>query len=409
MARDVFISHSARDKAVADAVCAALEAAAIRCWLAPRDVRPGRSFAGEITRAIRQSKVMVLIFSGHSNSSEQVLREVQLAVNCHLPIVRFRIEDVTLTDDLQYFLSTPHWLDALTPPLSEHITQLELAVKELLGQSAEDAGTSLATSSAPPMESTTRKEREVSSPKPAVGWKLPAAAAGVILAVVAAVVLLLQPARTGLQKQEPTPIPTSLLPQTPEPTPVAALQTPSNTPSPTPRSSPTPSQANHAGPSPRNGRAWQAWIDDFVRMYVRSSESNNVDLAASFFASKVDLFDEGLKSTDAIRRDIETYNARWPTRRATIRGDVQTGEKAPDRNYTASFQPTYYVENPARGEWINLAVAVDLQISIPDGVPRIVSIKQKTLSKEKGTMQPRPPAKTEVLTSTPSAVTSATP
>ena len=101
MARDVFISHSARDKAVADAVCAALEAAATSCWVAPRDVRPGRSFAGEITRAIRQSKVMVLIFSGHSNSSEQVLREVQLAVNCHLPIVRFRIEDVTLTDDFQ--------------------------------------------------------------------------------------------------------------------------------------------------------------------------------------------------------------------------------------------------------------------------------------------------------------------
>lgn len=34
MARDVFISHSAHDKAVADAICAALEEAAIRCWVA---------------------------------------------------------------------------------------------------------------------------------------------------------------------------------------------------------------------------------------------------------------------------------------------------------------------------------------------------------------------------------------
>ena len=107
MAHDVFISHSAQNREVADAICAALEKAAIRCWVAPRDVRPGRSFPGEITRAIQQSKVMLLIFSSHSNNSEQVLREVQLATDSRLPIIRFRIEDVALTDDLRYFLSTP--------------------------------------------------------------------------------------------------------------------------------------------------------------------------------------------------------------------------------------------------------------------------------------------------------------
>jgi hypothetical protein len=57
-----------------------------------------------------------------------------------------------------------------------------------------------------------------------------------------------------------------------------------------------------------------------------------------------------------------------------------------------------------RGEWINLAVAVDLQISISDGVPKINSLKQKTLRKEKGTMQPRPAAKTEDSPSTPPAL-----
>src|SRR5438552_2888631 len=114
MAYDVFISHATGDKAVADAVCAALESAGVRCWIAPRDVQPGRSFAGEITRGIQNSKAMVLIFSAHTNNSEQVLREVQLATNSHLHIVQFRIEDVHPNDDLKYFLSTPHWLDALT-------------------------------------------------------------------------------------------------------------------------------------------------------------------------------------------------------------------------------------------------------------------------------------------------------
>src|SRR3954469_20396960 len=140
MARDVFISHSAQDKKIAEMICAALEQEAVRCWVAPRDVRPGKSFPGEITRAIQQSKVMLLIFSRHSNSSEQVLREVQLAVDCRVPIVRLRMEDIPLSDDLRYYLSTPQYLDALTPPLTKHIRPLVVAVKELLGAAAEESG-----------------------------------------------------------------------------------------------------------------------------------------------------------------------------------------------------------------------------------------------------------------------------
>jgi class 3 adenylate cyclase len=136
VAHDVFISHSKKDKAVADAICAALESAAIPCWVAPRDVQPGRSFAGEITRAIQNSKVMVLIFSAHSNTSEQVLREVQLAVKNHVHIVQFRVEQVVPSDDFAYFLSTPHRLDAVSPPLAAHIERLTSALKTLLGEPA---------------------------------------------------------------------------------------------------------------------------------------------------------------------------------------------------------------------------------------------------------------------------------
>ena len=137
MPRDVFISHSAQDKKAAETICGALEQDGIACWVAPRDVRPGKSFPGEITRAIQQSKVMLLIFSPHSNSSEQVLREVQLAVDSHLPIVRLRLADIPLSDDLRYYLSTPHWPDALTPPLSKHIPPLVTAIRELLQPAGE--------------------------------------------------------------------------------------------------------------------------------------------------------------------------------------------------------------------------------------------------------------------------------
>lgn len=69
---------------------------------------------------------------------------------------------------------------------------------------------------------------------------------------------------------------------------------------------------------------------------------------------------------------------------------MRLSEKAPNRTYTATFEHDYYVENASRGEWINGAVVVDLQIAVPnDGIPKIISMKQKTLRKEKGTMQPR--------------------
>jgi hypothetical protein len=40
LAHDVYISYSREDKWAADAACATLEAAGIRCWIAPRDILP---------------------------------------------------------------------------------------------------------------------------------------------------------------------------------------------------------------------------------------------------------------------------------------------------------------------------------------------------------------------------------
>ncbi len=80
MNHDVFISYSSKDKNKADAVCAKLEGEKIRCWIAPRDVHPGESWAGSIVDAINDSKVFVLVFSDGSNKSKQVVREVGEAV-----------------------------------------------------------------------------------------------------------------------------------------------------------------------------------------------------------------------------------------------------------------------------------------------------------------------------------------
>jgi TIR domain len=136
MAHDVFISYSSEDKLAADAVCGALEAASIRCWIAPRDVVPARSYSGEITRAINNSRVMVLIFSEHSNVSAAVLSEVELAANARIPILNFRVDDSPLGDDLRFYLQRLHWLDALTPPIEQHHARLVQMIQTLLAPSS---------------------------------------------------------------------------------------------------------------------------------------------------------------------------------------------------------------------------------------------------------------------------------
>lgn len=134
MAHDVFISYAIEDRTVANAVCATLEAEPVRCWIAPRDVLPGVSYAEALVDAISESSLMVLVFSSRSNNSPQVMREVERAASKGIPILPFRIEDVAPSKTMEFFLSTPHWLDALTPPLEKHLGHLAGTVQLLLSR-----------------------------------------------------------------------------------------------------------------------------------------------------------------------------------------------------------------------------------------------------------------------------------
>jgi hypothetical protein len=132
MPYDAFISYSSLDKATADATCAALESSGIRCWIAPRDIVPGAEWGEAIVLAISQCRVMILIFSANANESPQIRREVERGVSRGIPIIPFRIQDISPTHSLEYFIGTVHWLDALTPPLEAHLRRLTETVKTLL-------------------------------------------------------------------------------------------------------------------------------------------------------------------------------------------------------------------------------------------------------------------------------------
>ncbi len=136
MAHDVFISYASQDKAVADAMCATLEARQMRCWIAPRDILPGIPYAEALTEALRSCRVLVLVLSNYSNGSKHVMREVEGAVGAGVPVVPFRIVDSSLSMSMNYLLKSIHWLDALTPPLDQHLQKLADVIQSLLARSS---------------------------------------------------------------------------------------------------------------------------------------------------------------------------------------------------------------------------------------------------------------------------------
>jgi formylglycine-generating enzyme required for sulfatase activity len=141
MADHVFISHAAKDRAVAEAACATLEAGGLRCWMAPRDVVAGAPQSEAIIQGINACRAMVLVFSAHSRDCPQVKREAQEAVNKGLAVVALRIADVPSSGSLED--SAPSWrflldrcqgLDAIKPPLQDHLARLAETLARVLAR-----------------------------------------------------------------------------------------------------------------------------------------------------------------------------------------------------------------------------------------------------------------------------------
>lgn len=128
---NVFISYSNRDKKIADALCHFLEDNSLRCWYAPRDIPPGAKWAESIADAIENCRVFILVLSSHSNQSNQVLNEVNLAVKNKCIILTFKIDDVPLEKGLEYYLGSTHWIEAKTKVWEEYFEAIHHCICEL--------------------------------------------------------------------------------------------------------------------------------------------------------------------------------------------------------------------------------------------------------------------------------------
>ena len=147
MAHDVFVSYSAADKSTAEAAVAELEGHGISCWIAPRDIPAGSEYGEQIVEALKNCRIVLLIFSASANSSPHVRREVERAISSTKVIIPFRIEPIAPTGAMEYALGNTHWLDAFPAPIERHITTLVTTLERMLARSG---GAAPAAAAAPP-------------------------------------------------------------------------------------------------------------------------------------------------------------------------------------------------------------------------------------------------------------------
>lgn len=137
----VFISHSSKDAESAGKVCALLEKAGHTCFIAPRDIPSGKEYAQEIMLGVERSQAVLCMLSANSNSSPHVLREIEHAVSRSIPIVVYKMEEVTLTKSMEYFLMAHQWMNQKPGDGYDAIVKCINSLEEPSRQSSTTQGT----------------------------------------------------------------------------------------------------------------------------------------------------------------------------------------------------------------------------------------------------------------------------
>jgi TIR domain len=115
---DVFVSYKMQaDSKLATSIVDVMESRGLRCFYAPRNIRPGSpSFDDELAKAIYASRtLLVLLTKAIANSPNEIIAEVRTAVNRGVAILPLPAErNAALPAGLQLLLGSrqflsPHW------------------------------------------------------------------------------------------------------------------------------------------------------------------------------------------------------------------------------------------------------------------------------------------------------------
>ena len=111
----VFISYSRMDKTDAEKFFHLLSGKGIKAWY-DVSIEPAADWRDTIVQQVGQSKVMVILLSSSAIASEEVKKEIAVAVAAKVPLLAARLEDVKPGGALAYELSGSNWVNLFEDP-----------------------------------------------------------------------------------------------------------------------------------------------------------------------------------------------------------------------------------------------------------------------------------------------------
>ena len=136
MAKDVFISYTTADKDIAYQIVDFLENNSVKCFVAPRDIDPGTSYASNLTKAIRETSASIIVASNSINASEHVLNELDVMVAEKKFILPFFIEDYEMNADYRYYLGRTQRIIAYPNAVESYFPKILDAISPILPKKA---------------------------------------------------------------------------------------------------------------------------------------------------------------------------------------------------------------------------------------------------------------------------------
>jgi len=131
MAHDIMVSYSSKNESIMGKIVEILEKSGFKCWYSKRDIKVGQSYGGEIMKALKSAKAMLLVLSKDFNNSPHTLNEVESAFSFGKLIIPFKMEPFEFNDDFEYFLRRVQSINGF-PDLDEALKTLLVQLKELL-------------------------------------------------------------------------------------------------------------------------------------------------------------------------------------------------------------------------------------------------------------------------------------
>ena len=96
----IFLSYSRGDAQQADDWVANLEKFGYRVWIDRAGIRGGQQWNATIVRSIKDAQALILLLSPNSARSDNVRREIDLAVEAKKPIIPIEIQVTAMPENL---------------------------------------------------------------------------------------------------------------------------------------------------------------------------------------------------------------------------------------------------------------------------------------------------------------------